>query len=112
MANFYYENEDLFCENVKIEDIANKVGTPFYLYSMKELTDNFRAFEQAFSEVNHLICYACKTNDNLSILKVLAKEGAGADIVSGGELFKVIKLIIKYIIRKTKFRDTVSENSA
>ena len=91
MANFYYKNEELFCEDVKVEDIANKVGTPFYLYSMKELKDNFKTFDQAFSEVKHLICYACKTNDNLSVLKILAKEGAGADIISGGELFKVVK---------------------
>ncbi len=91
MANFYYKNEELFCEDVKVEDIANEVGTPFYLYSVKELKDNFKAFDHAFSEIKHLICYACKTNDNLSVLKILAKEGAGADIVSGGELFKVLK---------------------
>lgn len=91
MGNFYYKNGDLFCEKVKIEDIAYEVGTPFYLYSAEEFKDNFTAFEKAFSGVDHLVCYACKTNDNLAVLRLLVKEGAGADIVSGGELFKALK---------------------
>ncbi|MFH1238658.1 MAG: diaminopimelate decarboxylase, partial [bacterium] len=91
MTNFYYRNQDLFCEEVKVEEIAAKIGTPFYLYSAQEFRNNFKAFKTAFSGIDHLICYACKTNDNLTVLKILAKEGAGADIVSGGELFKALK---------------------
>jgi diaminopimelate decarboxylase len=91
MSNFYYKDADLFCDQIRVEDIAREVGTPFYLYNAGEFRNNFKAFDTAFNEIDHMICYACKTNDNLTVLKILASLGAGADIVSGGELFKVLK---------------------
>ena len=86
MKNFDYRNNELYCEGVKIEDVAKRVGTPFYLYSQKRIANNYRAFDKAFKEVDHLICYSYKANSNLSICKLLKEEGAGADVVSGGEL--------------------------
>ncbi|MBU4128652.1 diaminopimelate decarboxylase [bacterium] len=92
MKNFDYRDNELCCEGVRIEEIAKKVGTPLYLYSQKALVDNYKAFDKAFKEIDHLICYSCKVNSNLSICKVLKEEGAGADVVSGGELYKALKV--------------------
>lgn len=91
MEHFYYSNEELYCEKVKIKDIEKEVGSPFYLYSHSGLVKNFTDFNNAFSKVPHIICYACKTNTSLAVARVLAQNGAGADIVSGGELYKMLK---------------------
>ena len=89
--NFYYKNNELFCEEISIKDIAKKVGTPFYVYSKKAIEEKIKAYRDAFSSYNTLICYAAKANPNLSILKIFEKADFGCDIVSGGELYKARK---------------------
>jgi diaminopimelate decarboxylase len=91
-SNFYYKNNELYCENIKISEIAKSLGTPFYLYSKKSIVDNYHNIDEAFKEIPHLICYALKANSNLNICRILANEGSGADVVSGGELYKAIYL--------------------
>jgi len=88
---FYYKNGELFCENISIKELAENIGTPFYVYSKKAILDKINEYKKAFSEVDTLICYATKANPNLSILKIIKDEELGADIVSGGELFKARK---------------------
>jgi len=87
MNRFQYQNGELFCENLKIKELAEKYGTPLYLYSKNMIIDNFQATDEAFSSVQHTICYAMKANSNFEILKLLASLGSGGDVVSGGELF-------------------------
>jgi diaminopimelate decarboxylase len=91
MHDFQYRQGELQCEDVPIRQIARQVGTPFYLYSHNTLLNHFRVFDSAFSPIPHLICFALKANSNLAILRIFAKEGAGADVVSGGEIFKALK---------------------
>ena len=91
MNAYHYENDELFCENVSIERIAEKFGTPIYLYSKNTIIEKFKKYEQAFSNVPHTICYALKANANLKLLQLLASLKSGADIVSGGELFLALK---------------------
>jgi len=88
MKYFNYKDENLTSENVSIADIATEVQTPFYCYSANAFKNNFNALKNAFKEINPKICYATKSNSNLSILNLLQKEGAGADVVSVGELKK------------------------
>ena len=92
MKGFDYRDNELYCEKVRIKEIAKEADTPFYLYSQKTLIDNYKAFDEAFKEIDHLICYSCKANSNLSICKLLKEQGAGADVVSGGELYKALKV--------------------
>jgi diaminopimelate decarboxylase len=87
---FSYEQDRLFAENVPLEDIARRFGTPCYVYSRAALTDGYRQFAEAFKSREHLICYAVKANSNLAILNLFARLGAGFDIVSGGELQRVL----------------------
>lgn len=91
MHYFFYKNKYLCCENVKILDIAKRAGTPVYIYSHRTIYEHFIKLDNAFARVPHLICYSLKANSNLSIIKILQKAGSGADIVSGGELFKALK---------------------
>lgn len=91
MHAFKYKNNELYCENVKISTVAKKVGTPLYIYSHQTLVDHFRKIKKAFSVIDPLICFAMKANGNLAIIRTLVKEGAGVDIVSGGELYKALK---------------------
>jgi len=86
MHHFIYKGDDLYCEDLLVSSIAEQVGTPFYLYSHATITRHFRVFEGAFNSLEHLTCFSVKSNSNIAILKTLALEGAGADIVSGGEL--------------------------
>ncbi len=86
---FNYEEKFLFIEDVNLKDLAAKIGTPFYCYSKKSLVENFNKFKTAFPKAD--ICYAVKANANIAILKILAAAGAGADVVSGGELFLALK---------------------
>ncbi len=88
MHDFKYKNNSLYCENIKIEQLAAKFGTPLYVYSYHTLTDHYLKLEEAFAPLKPLICYSVKANSNLSILRALIKKGAGLDIVSGGELFR------------------------
>jgi diaminopimelate decarboxylase len=86
-----YRDQTLYCEQVALADIARREGTPSYVYSGGKILEKFRAYEEAFGDVPHRVCYAVKANGNLTILKLLAEAGAGFDIVSGGELFRVLK---------------------
>ena len=95
MSNFKYVGQKLFVEKVSTINIIKKNKTPFYLYSETQLRDNYLSFEENFKKVKPLICFAAKANTNLTILKILGKLGSGADVVSGGELLKVIKAGIK-----------------
>jgi diaminopimelate decarboxylase len=87
---FHYQQDRLFVENVSLNDIAQRFGTPCYVYSRAALTDGFHQFAEAFKGREHLICYAVKANSNLAILNLFARLGAGFDIVSGGELQRVL----------------------
>ncbi len=89
--HFEYRQNALHAESVPLETIASKFGTPCYVYSRAVLTATYHAFEQAFADDDFLICYAVKANSNLAILNLLAQLGSGFDIVSGGELQRVIK---------------------
>lgn len=86
-----YRKGNLFIENVSFESLAKKFGTPLYVYSRAGLINNFTVFDDALSSVPHIVCYAVKANSNFSILKVLSKNGAGADITSGGELYRSLR---------------------
>jgi diaminopimelate decarboxylase len=90
MHDFRYVGKKLFCEGVAVETLARKFGTPLYIYSQKTLTEHFQKLDSALEPLNHLICFAMKANSNLSVLRTLANLGAGFDIVSGGELRRVI----------------------
>jgi diaminopimelate decarboxylase len=91
MHHFHYQNGELYCENLPVRTIAESVGTPFYLYSHATLSHHLRTFDEAFQGFPHIICFAVKANANLAILRLFAQMGAGADIVSGGELFRALK---------------------
>jgi diaminopimelate decarboxylase len=88
---FAYSNNDLYCERVPLADIAAQAGTPVYVYSSETIVSNYRAYDEAFGDLPHTVCYAVKANGSLGVLSLLAKAGAGFDIVSGGELFRVLK---------------------
>lgn len=87
---FAYRNGTLFCEDVSLPSVAELHGTPAYIYSKAAIVNRFRAYESALAGFPHRICYSVKANSNLAVLKVLAAEGAGFDIVSGGELYRVL----------------------
>jgi len=88
MHEFNFKNNELYCENIKVRDIARKVPTPFYLYSYKTLVDHYNKLKSAFRPVSPLICFSAKSNSNLAVMRALVKNGAGLDIVSGGELYR------------------------
>ncbi len=88
---FHYSNRDLYCEGVPLADIARRAGTPAYVYSAAAMLRNFRAYDEAFGDLPHTVCYAVKANSSLAVLALLAKAGAGFDIVSGGELYRVLR---------------------
>src|SRR5262245_22209810 len=89
MHDFHYVGDTLYCEGVPVERLARKFGTPLYVYSQHTLTDHFRKLDRAMSGVDHLVCFAVKSNSNRAVLRALAREGSGFDIVSGGELQRV-----------------------
>ncbi len=91
MNHFQYKNGQLFCEDIAVSDIAKEVGTPFYLYSKATLMRHFEAFDSGFKDVDHLTCFAVKSCSNIGILALFGELGGGADIVSGGELFRALK---------------------
>lgn len=86
-----YRNNLLYMEEVALDEIAESVGTPVYVYSAKDILGRFRAYDKAFGDAPHRVCYAVKANSNLSVLGLLNNAGAGFDIVSGGELYRVLK---------------------
>ena len=91
MHHFIYRKDELYCEDVPIQKIADAIGTPFYLYSHATLTRHVKAFSKAFAGMQKLICFSAKANTNLAILKLFAAAGCGLDIVSGGELYRGLK---------------------
>ena len=91
MHHFEYKDGELHAENVSLTRLAEEVGTPFYVYSHETLSRHFRVFDEAFSSVPHLICFAMKSNSNLAILRLFGAMGGGLDIVSGGELFRAVR---------------------
>ena len=95
MQNLRYVGNNLFVEKLSIKNILKKNKTPFYIYSESQIAFNFLKFANTFKKTDPLICFAAKSNSNLNILRVLGKLGAGADVVSGGELLKALKAGIR-----------------
>lgn len=91
MDHFNYKDDSLFCEDVAISTLAETYGTPLYVYSRATLERHWHAFDAALAGRDHLVCYAVKANSNLAVLNVLARLGSGFDIVSGGELQRVLR---------------------
>jgi diaminopimelate decarboxylase len=89
----------LYCEGLPLTKLADKYGTPLYVYSSATIHERYQAFDRAFHDVSHTICYSVKANSNLSILKMLAQKGCGFDVVSGGELARVVKADRKAVKR-------------
>jgi len=90
LNTFFYKNHSLYAESVAVTDLMAEYGSPLYIYSCGQIVSNWQQFDQAFGDHPHLICYAVKANSNLSVLNILAKLGSGFDIVSIGELERVI----------------------
>jgi diaminopimelate decarboxylase len=88
---FSYSQNDLYCEQAPLADLAHRSGTPAYVYSSQSILCNYRAYDKAFGDLPHAVCYSVKANGSLGVLALLAKAGAGFDIVSGGELFRVLQ---------------------
>ena len=91
MHHFHYRDGELHCEDLPLSRIAQEVGTPTYVYSNETLVRHFKAFDGAFEDVPHLVCFSAKSNSNLAILRIFGSMGGGVDIVSGGELFRALK---------------------
>ena len=91
MHSFSYRDKVLHCEDVNLEKLADQIGTPVYVYSGQTIRTNFRRLRAALQPLDHMICYAVKACSNLAILSLLIREGAAFDIVSGGELFRVLE---------------------
>ena len=91
MDYFAYTNGDLWCERVRVSELADRFGTPLWVYSQRTVLHHFDQIRQAFAAVDPLICYSMKANGNLSVCRVLTEAGAGFDVVSGGELYRALK---------------------
>jgi len=91
MNDFQLHDNELWCEEVPIRNIAEDVGTPLYLYSHRTLCRHYQVFDKAFRDVPHIVCFSAKANSNVAILRTLTGQGSGVDIVSGGELFRALK---------------------
>jgi len=91
MGHFEYRDSELCCEQVSLRALATVAGTPVYVYSKAALLEGLAGYHRAFRDVPHVVCYSVKANSNLGVLSVLAKAGAGADIVSGGELYRALR---------------------
>ncbi len=91
MPSFHYSGNSFFCEEVPLREVAERFGTPTYVYSQGVILENFRRIESGLRSVSALVCYSVKANSNLKILDLLRQAGAGFDIVSGGELLRVLQ---------------------
>lgn len=91
LGNFHYRDNELYCENIKISDIAGEYGSPTYIYSLNGILSNFTILDKALGKIDHLICYSVKANSHLAILKALIRNGSGIDIVSRGELYRAVQ---------------------
>ncbi len=89
MDHFQYRDDQLYCEETPVAELAEQFGTPLYVYSKATFVGQLKALQAAFAEVEPLVCYSVKANSNLGILKLLAEHGSGFDVVSGGELYRV-----------------------
>ncbi len=96
MHHFKYRKNELYCEDVRISAIARRFGTPLYIYSRRTLIEHYRKIKRAFRSISPLICFSVKANSNLAVLKVLAGQGAGMDVVSGGELYRALKIGVNH----------------
>ena len=94
MNNFKLKKSDLLIEGVSIKKLSKKFETPFYCYSSSAIIEKFKEFEKPFKYLDTIICYAVKANPNIAILKILSKLGAGAEVVSEGELRRALKASI------------------
>ena len=92
MHHFEYRGDELACEGVPLRKIAETVGTPTYVYSYATLERHFKVFDEAFQGRKHIICFSMKANSNLAVLRAMVSWGAGVDIVSGGELYRALKV--------------------
>jgi diaminopimelate decarboxylase len=88
---FHYENGNLLCEETSLAEIARDAGTPCYVYSSRSILDAWKAYDSALGDLPHMVCYAVKANSTLAVLSLLAKADSGFDIVSGGELYRVLQ---------------------
>jgi len=88
---FRYVDGRLHCEDVDMAEIARAAGTPCYVYSSRSILDAYMDYDGSFDGVPHMICYAVKANSTLAVLSLLARAGSGFDIVSGGELYRVLE---------------------
>ena len=88
---YSYQVKALYCDQVSLAEIAASAGTPCYVYSAAGILERYHAYDQSFGDHPHQVCYAVKANSNLSLLRLLAEAGAGFDIVSGGELYRVLQ---------------------
>lgn len=91
MERFRYRGKNLYLEEIKIEELARRFGTPIYIYSANAILEQYFKLREAFRELNPLICFSSKANFNTAILKLLVNRGAGVDVVSGGELYKALR---------------------
>ncbi len=91
MYEFHYRNNELWCEDISLTKVADKFGTPLYVYSKRSIIDHCREIEKVFGAVDHLSCYSIKANSNLKILNIISAEGIGADVGSIGELYLALK---------------------
>lgn len=90
-GHYEYRDGTLYCENVNLAALAREFGTPLYVYSKASILENFQTYQRALEDIDHKICYAVKANSNIAVLSLLAKAGANFDIVSAGELARVLK---------------------
>jgi diaminopimelate decarboxylase len=88
---FRYKENELYCEDILLSELAEEFGTPLYVYSKNQVVENFRTLKAPLADTDRVMCYALKANSNLSLLKLLVEEGAGADVVSGGELYLALE---------------------
>jgi len=91
MHYFHFKGGELYAEDIPVKSLAERFGTPLYIYSQKTIERHVMAYKEAFKDINHIVCYAVKANSNLSILRLLKRLGCGADVISGGELFRAIR---------------------
>ncbi len=92
MSNFKYKRNRLYCEDIEVSEIAKNISTPAYVYSYQSIVDKYKELKSAFANIKPLICFSMKANSNLSICRILTEQGAGLDIVSGGELYRAAKV--------------------
>src|SRR5271163_1350677 len=91
MDHFHYQNRVLHCDAVPVPQLAKTYGTPLFVYSQKTLLHHLAELQRAFAAAEPLICYSIKTNGNIHLARLMAEQGAGFDVTSGGELFRAVK---------------------